>query len=87
MKITETELKLLDTTSKIAIAIIGGAWAWLTYVRGRTFRRRLEPKITGQILLEKGTQFLSMDASDGWPTQARVWLVWGSFGEKPSKPH
>jgi hypothetical protein len=35
----------------------------LTYVRGRTFRRRLEPKISGEIFEEQGVRFLSIVAS------------------------
>lgn len=54
---------IADTATKIAFAVIGGAWAWLTYIRGRTFRRRLEPAITGQIFVDSGIRFLSIEAS------------------------
>ena len=34
---------------KIIAVILGGIWTYLNYVRGRTFKRRLEPKILGKI--------------------------------------
>jgi hypothetical protein len=53
-----SHLAILDTASKIAITIIGLAWTLLTYVRGRTFRRRLDPKITGQIFSKNDVHLL-----------------------------
>jgi hypothetical protein len=52
-----------DTISKFAIAIIGGLWSWVTYVRGRTFRRRLELKVSGEVFLEGNVRFLSIIAT------------------------
>jgi len=63
MFVEATTLTKLDTFSKIAIAVLGGIWTLLTYVRGRTFRRRLEPKITGEVFEEGGARFLSIVAS------------------------
>lgn len=48
---------------KIAVTVIGAVWAWLQYVRGRTFRRRLEPKITGDIFEAEGKHFISIVSS------------------------
>lgn len=52
-----------DVISKISIAVIGAAWTILTYVRGRTFRRRLEPSVSGEILVNNGTYLLSVRLS------------------------
>lgn len=54
---------LVDLIFKIAVALIGAAWAWLQYVRGRTFRRRLEPRITGEIFEAEGKHFLTITSS------------------------
>jgi hypothetical protein len=53
---------IVDTVTKIAIALIGGAWALLTYYRGRTFRRRLELKVSGKVMLHNGVHLASLDA-------------------------
>jgi len=45
------------------VAVIGAAWTWLQYVRGRTFRRKLEPKISGEIFEAEGKHFLSITSS------------------------
>jgi hypothetical protein len=42
-------LDAIDKIVKIVAVILGGVWTYLNYVRGRTFRRRLEPKISGKI--------------------------------------
>lgn len=45
------------------MAVIGAAWTWLQYVRGRTFRRKLEPKISGEIFEAEGKHFLSITSA------------------------
>jgi hypothetical protein len=42
-------LDAIDKVVKIVAVILGGIWTYLNYVRGRTFKRRLEPKICGTI--------------------------------------
>ena len=42
-------LDVIDKVVKIIAVILGGIWTYLNYVRGRTFKRRLEPKILGKI--------------------------------------
>jgi hypothetical protein len=42
-------LDAIDKMVKIVAVILGGIWTYLNYVRGRTFERRLEPKISGKI--------------------------------------
>jgi hypothetical protein len=52
-----------DLFWKVAIAAVGGTWTVLNYLRGRTFRRRLELKVTGQITVEGELHFLSITAT------------------------
>jgi hypothetical protein len=42
-------LTALDTVVKIAAVIVGGAWTYLNYVRGRTYSRRLELAVSGAV--------------------------------------
>lgn len=42
-------LDVIDRVVKIAAVILGGIWTYLNYVRGRTFKRRLELKISGKV--------------------------------------
>ena len=44
-----TTLDTVDKGLKIIAVVLGGIWTYLNYVRGRTFKRRLEPKIAGRI--------------------------------------
>ena len=43
-------LTAIDTVVKIAAVIVGGAWTYLNYVRGRTYSRRLELAVSGEEL-------------------------------------
>jgi hypothetical protein len=54
-------LDAIDKIVKIVAVILGGIWTYLNYVRGRTFKRRLEPKISGKISpgLAPGTWIVS----------------------------
>ena len=52
---------IIDSASKLAFALIGGAWALLTYYRGRTFRRRLELTVNGSVILHSGVHLASLD--------------------------
>jgi hypothetical protein len=44
-------LDLIDKILKIVAVILGGIWTYLNYVRGRTFKRRLELTISGTLSL------------------------------------
>ena len=48
-----------DDVLKSVAVIVGGAWTYLNYVRGRTFRKRLEVEITGSIFQDEGLSFFS----------------------------
>jgi hypothetical protein len=43
-------LDQIDKGVKIVAVILGGIWTYLNYVRGRTFKRRLEPTISGKVV-------------------------------------
>lgn len=41
--------------------IIGGGWAYLQYIRGRTFKRRLQVGVSGQVRREHGILKILVD--------------------------
>ncbi|HEY3971480.1 MAG TPA: hypothetical protein VGM18_00665 [Candidatus Sulfotelmatobacter sp.] len=55
-------LDVVDKVTKILAVVIGGGWAYLNYLRGRTFRKRLELKISGKPIWCRGVLFLSGSA-------------------------
>jgi hypothetical protein len=52
-------LDIVDKVTKVLALVIGGAWAYLNYRRGRTFKKRLELKVTGKTAQEGKILFLS----------------------------
>jgi hypothetical protein len=52
-------LDIIDKIVKVAAVFIAAAWGYLNYRRGRTFKRRLEPKISGKIFLSNSAWILS----------------------------
>lgn len=54
-----SSLDIIDKATKIVALLIGGAWAYLNYVRGRTFKKRLELKISAKQLRSKAGPLLS----------------------------
>jgi hypothetical protein len=53
----------IDLAIKAVALVVGGAWTVLNYFRGRTFTRRLEPSITGQILELRSSKYLIGEAT------------------------
>jgi hypothetical protein len=53
--VSKFSLDVADKVVKIIAVIFGGIWTYLNYVRGRTFKRRLEPKIMGKLVHAPGT--------------------------------
>jgi len=51
---------ITDLSWKIAVGIAAASWTILNYLRGRTFRRRLELKVSGEIFEKTGIHFLSV---------------------------
>jgi hypothetical protein len=47
---------------KIAAIIIGGIWVYYNYFRGRTYKPRLEPTISGKIIKVGGIPYLVIKA-------------------------
>jgi hypothetical protein len=56
-------LTVIDTLSKILIALIGGAWTWLTAIKGRTFKSRLELNTSGKVFAVNQVHYLAVDVS------------------------
>jgi hypothetical protein len=52
-------LESVDTALKCLAVIVGGLWTYLNYVRGRTFRKRLELTPSGTITDQGGTLFFT----------------------------
>jgi hypothetical protein len=59
---TSTTLDIVDIALKGLGLVVGAAWTVLTYLRGRTFKRRLEPVILGSIYSSRGAVCLSITA-------------------------
>src|SRR5437588_5415174 len=53
----------IDLTLKTLALVVGGAWTVLNYFRGRTFTRRLEPTIHGNIVELQGAKYLTGEIS------------------------
>src|SRR5450759_3744275 len=58
-----TAFDVIDKVVKILAVIIGAAWAYLNYLRGRTFKHRLEPEISGKIFQFRDSWLISGIAS------------------------
>lgn len=52
-------LDVIDKGTKILALVIGAGWVYLNYLRGRTFKHRLEPNISGKTIRSKGVLLLS----------------------------
>lgn len=50
-------LDTIDEAVKVAAVVVGAAWTFLNYVRGRTFRSRLDIDLTGTINERAGVEF------------------------------
>jgi hypothetical protein len=48
---------------KIAAVVIGGVWAYLKFIRGRVYRPRLEPSVSGRIAHVDGHPHLVVSLS------------------------
>jgi len=55
-------LDVIDKATKILAVVIGGAWAYVNYVRGRTYKKRLEAGICAEWFESNGTSLLSGSA-------------------------
>jgi len=55
-------LDIIDKATKITAVFIGGGWVYLNYLRGRTFKHRLEPNIISRTVRSDGVLLLSGSA-------------------------
>jgi len=53
-----TTLDIIDKGVKVVAVLIAGVWGYLNYRRGRTFKRRLEPRISGKVFRSNGAWLL-----------------------------
>jgi hypothetical protein len=53
-------LDIAEKPFKIAAYIIGALWVYFKFLKGRTYRPRLEPMVTGQILNHQGSTFIKI---------------------------
>lgn len=53
-------LDVADKAIKTFALLVGAGWTYLNYRRGRTFRRRLELEVTGELFERTGAHYLSM---------------------------
>jgi hypothetical protein len=55
---TKTIFDVVQSTCTIIAILVGAAWAYFNYFKGRTYRPRLEPKIAGKLSLNDGVSYL-----------------------------
>jgi hypothetical protein len=53
-------LDVADKAIKTLALFVGAGWTYLNYRRGRTFRRRLEPEVKGELFERSGAHYLSI---------------------------
>ncbi|AFL86905.1 hypothetical protein Terro_0565 [Terriglobus roseus DSM 18391] len=53
-------LDVADKAIKALAVVVGAGWTYLNYRRGRTFERRLELEVTGELFERSGGHYLSM---------------------------
>ena len=53
-------LEVADAIVKFIALLVGAAWALMNYLRGRTYKRKLELGITGKLFRRNGKLYLSI---------------------------
>ena len=53
-------LEILDQFVKVTALIIGATWSYITYRRGRTFSHKLEPEVSGHLIVKGNLYVLSL---------------------------
>lgn len=51
-------LDIVDKAVKVVAVLLGGAWTLMHYLRGRTFKRRLEPGVNGLLFRSGGEAYV-----------------------------
>jgi hypothetical protein len=58
-------LYLADKFVKGVALVAGGLWATMNYQRGRTYKQRLEPTVSGEIFSKNGSDYVC-EIADSW---------------------
>ncbi|MBU1208766.1 MAG: hypothetical protein KKH04_17880 [Proteobacteria bacterium] len=53
-------LDIIEKLFRIAAYIIGALWVYFNFWKGRTYRPRIEPMVTGQILNHQGSKLIKI---------------------------
>jgi hypothetical protein len=53
-------LEVVDEILKFIALLVGGAWTWMHYLRGRTHKRKLELRTIGKLFRKSGRLYLSI---------------------------
>jgi hypothetical protein len=56
----EFYLDVFDEVIKFIALLVGGAWTLMNYLRGRTYKRKLETAITGHLFRKNGQPYVSI---------------------------
>lgn len=51
-------LDAADKVIKALAVLVGALWTWMNYVRGRIYKRKLEPGVSGEIFSKDGISYL-----------------------------
>ena len=51
-------LEVADTVIKVVAVMVGAAWTWMHYVRGRTFKPRLDLGVTARVFRKGGALYV-----------------------------
>lgn len=58
----DSTLDIIEKLFKLAAYVIGGLWVYFNYFKGRTYRPRLETKITGALIKKGSSDFVNINA-------------------------
>jgi hypothetical protein len=53
-------LDVADDIIKFIALLVGAAWTWMNYLRGRTYKRKLEADVTGHLFRKNAQLYLSI---------------------------
>jgi len=53
-------LDAIDKLARIAAYVIGALWVYFKFLKGRTYKPRLEPKLTGRVINNGGLEFVKI---------------------------
>jgi len=80
-------LEVADAIVKFIALLVGAAWALMNYLRGRTYKRKLELGITGKLFRRNGKLYLSILCRLKKRRTGRVSHQAGGFGLPDIRVH